>query len=172
MIKRLFMSIMGTMILLSGFGQATTPPCICCTEEYKQFDFWIGDWVVYSDGIMVGFNKITKMVETDCVLRESWKSVVSSHSGTSMNYYDKAIRKWRHVWVGNDGIVVDVKGTFKDNKMVMTSDEVIDEKGNRVIQKVTWIKNADGTIRQTWEQSTDGGLAFTVKWDGLYRKRK
>lgn len=156
---------------LAVSGQGATAPCACCTEEYNDFDFWIGDWVVYTNGQMVGFNKITKL-EGDCVVRENWKSVVSSHTGTSYNFYDKSEKKWRHIWIGSDGITVDIRGEYRDGKMVMIGDPVKDDKGNRLINKMTWYNNPDGTVRQVWEQSRDGGEAFTIQWEGIYRKRK
>jgi hypothetical protein len=39
------------------------------------------------------------------------------------------------------------------------------------VQRITWTKNADATLRQLWESSTDGGKTWTVAFDGLYRKR-
>lgn len=168
---RLALSI---LFLLSGhavFSQTGNSPCACCSDDYRQFDFWIGDWVVYSNAEMVGFNKITK-IESDCILRENWKSVVSSHTGSSYNFYDRNDKKWKHVWIGSDGISLEVKGVFKDRKMSMSGDEYHDDKGNRIINKITWYANPDGTVRQVWEQSKDGGQAYVVQFDGLYRKRK
>lgn len=162
------------LLLLAGtsvLAQTGSIPCDCCGEEYKQFDFWIGDWVVYSNGEMAGFNKITK-IESDCILRESWKSVVSSHTGSSYNFYDRNEKKWKHTWIGSDGMSLEVKGVFKDRKMSMISDEFRDDKNNRVINKVTWYVNPDGTVRQVWEQSKDGGQAYSIQFDGLYRRRK
>ncbi len=157
---------------LSGFSQSGNDvPCDCCSEEYKQFDFWIGDWVVYSSAEMVGFNKITK-IEGDCIIRENWKSVVSSHTGSSYNYFDKYDKKWKHVWIGSDGVSIVIKGTYKDRKMTMIGDEFHDDKNNRIINKMTWFDNPDGTVRQVWEQSKDGGQAFITLWDGIYRRRK
>jgi len=156
---------------LSGFSQSGSIPCSCCGDEYKQFDFWIGDWVVYTNAEMIGFNKITK-IESDCILRENWKSVVSSHTGSSYNFYDRNDKKWKHVWIGSDGVSLEVKGEFKDRKMAMTGDEYRDDKGNRIINKITWYLNPDGTVRQVWEQSKDGGQAFAIQFDGLYRRRK
>ena len=168
---RLLISSLMLLTALSASAQSGAAPCACCTDEYKQFDFWIGDWVVYTNAEMVGFNKITK-IESDCILRENWKSVVSSHTGSSYNYYDRNSKKWKHIWVGSDGMTLEVKGTFKDRKMTMIGDEYRDEKGNRIINKITWYVNPDGTIRQVWEQSKDGGQAFSIQFDGLYRRRK
>ena len=36
------------------------------------------------------------------------------------------------------------------------------------MQRITWSKNADGTVRQLWESSTDGGTTWTVAFDGTY----
>jgi hypothetical protein len=161
------------LLLSATAGQAQSPGtgCACCSDEYRQFDFWVGDWVVYSQAEMIGFNKINK-IEADCIIRENWKSVVSSHTGSSYNFYDKTDKKWKHLWMGSDGVAIVVKGNFRDGRMVMTGDEYRDDKNNRIINKMTWTPNPDGTVRQLWEQSKDGGQAFTVLFDGLYRKRK
>jgi len=153
------------------FAQEETPVCPCCGEEYNQFDFWIGDWVVYAKGKMAGFNKIVK-IEGGCIIRENWKSVQSSFTGTSYNFYDRIDKKWKQVWIDNQGTVLELSGEFKNNKMVLESKEKKDLNGNRVINRITWYLNDDGTVRQLWEQSGDGGLAFTTSFDGLYRRRK
>ena len=43
--------------------------------------------------------------------------------------------------------------------------------GQRRIERITWTPNADGTVRQHWEQSTDGGKTWTTAFDGLYRRK-
>ena len=168
-------SLLAAAFLLTGWviestAQEGEGPCLCCGDEYRQFDFWVGEWVVYSNGRTVGFNKITK-IESNCILRENWKSSVSSHTGTSYNFFDKSTRKWKHVWVDNQGKSLILTGHFKNRKMVLQSEEYRDEKGNRVIERITWSHNPDGTVRQIWEKSEDGGQAFSVQFDGLYRKR-
>jgi hypothetical protein len=166
-----FALTLGLLWATPAFSQTGNPPCACCGEEYKQFDFWIGDWVVYANAEMIGFNKITK-IESDCVLRENWKSVVSSHSGTSYNFFDQNSKKWKHVWIGSDGKTLEVAGNYKDHKMTMVGTESSDDKGNSILNRITWTANPDGTVRQVWEQSRDGGQSYSVQFDGLYRRRK
>ena len=43
--------------------------------------------------------------------------------------------------------------------------------GGRQLERITWTSNPDGTVRQHWEQSTDGGKTWTTAFDGLYRKK-
>ncbi len=45
----------------------------CSTPEYRQFDFWAGDWVVHNAaGKLAGTNTITPMLN-GCVLHEQWE---------------------------------------------------------------------------------------------------
>ena len=41
--------------------------------------------------------------------------------------------------------------------------------GVPVSDRITWTDNHDGTIRQLWEQTADGGMSWQVLFDGHYR---
>ena len=170
--KRLIFIVVAQLFLVLNLSaQENSSACACCGEEYQQFNFWLGDWVVYSKGKMVAFNKITK-IEDGCIVRENWKSVGSNYSGTSYNFYDKVSGKWKQTWVDNQGSVLELSGAIEDNKMILQSKVKIDDAGNRVVNRLTWTNNKNGTVNQMWEASEDGGVTFVVVFDGLYRKRK
>lgn len=158
-------------LILCASAQQTATPCACCGNEYQQFDFWLGDWVVYSKGKMAGFNKITK-IQDGCIIRENWKSVGSSYTGTSYNFYDKVAGKWKQRWIDNQGSVLELSGSFEGNQMILQSKEMMDAEGKKVINRITWTNNADGTVGQKWEASEDGGITYSEIFNGLYRKRK
>ena len=40
--------------------------CPCCTENHKQFDFWVGEWIVYD----TAGNKVEKIKSLN------WKMIV------------------------------------------------------------------------------------------------
>jgi hypothetical protein len=40
------------------------------------------------------------------------------------------------------------------------------------LNRVTWTPNADGSVRQFWELSKDGGKTWSVVFDGRYAKRR
>jgi hypothetical protein len=44
--------------------------------------------------------------------------------------------------------------------------------GGEQIDRITWTPNPDGSVRQHWEQSTDGGKSWQTAFDGLYRKKR
>ena len=70
----------------------------------------------------------------------------------------------------NQGGVLKLVGEFKDGKMVLAGDQVVG--GESVIDRVTWTPNDDGSVRQLWEKSKDGGATWSVAFDGLYLKVK
>lgn len=115
------MKILIILLLSVNFTFAQdTIPCSCCTEEYQQFDFWIGDWNVYDTaGILIGTNLITS-VQDNCGLQENWAS--TAMTGTSYNYYNKKNGSWNQVWVDNKEGSLVLKGDFKDGSMVMKSE--------------------------------------------------
>ena len=39
------------------------------------------------------------------------------------------------------------------------------------LQRITW-STADGSVRQLWESSDDGGATYRAAFDGKYVKRK
>jgi hypothetical protein len=169
--KQLLLVLLTQSFLISGLSaQQTTSPCPCCEEPYRQFDFWLGDWIVYSKGKMAGFNKITK-IEGGCILRENWKSVDSGYTGTSYNFYDQSVKKWKQVWIDNQGSVLELSGELVRNQMTLVSQPRKDKTGRTVINRIIWTNNTDGTVKQLWEVSEDGGISFSPIFEGLYRKR-
>lgn len=127
-------------------GQApppATPPPACDAAEYRQFDFWLGDWVVSrpdSDAVL-GHNRIRRE-SGGCALHEHWTGA-SGYEGHSLNAFDRQRGRWMQVWVGAGG------GVQK--------------------QRITWTPAADGSVQQHWQVSDDGD-AWTTSFLGIYRR--
>jgi hypothetical protein len=146
------------------------PPAKCDAPVYRQLDFWVGEWDVYIGDQKVGTNVVTSE-EDGCVVHEHWTSL-RSETGQSFNFYDRATKKWRQVWVSNNGSTLDVAGGLVDGTMAYTG-EAVRPNGVRIQHRLSFTPNADGTVRQFWQTSTDGGATWTVAWDGRYvRKAK
>lgn len=143
--------------------------CKCCTDNHKAFDFWVGDWTVYnSDGKLAGTNTVEKIQE-HCVLRENWVSATGGFTGTSYNFYNAKENQWEQIWVDNQGGSLHLKGNMVDNKMIMESNEAMNEDGEKFINRITWTANEDGSVRQLWEIVTPGEET-QIAFDGLYKK--
>lgn len=156
--------------LLFGFSAVAQDECPCCTEEYQQFDFWIGDWEVKdTNDIVVGYNTIKK-TENGCVLRENWTGAKGS-TGTSLNYFDRTNSTWNQLWIDNAGWNLKLKGTFQNGQMVLKSDLTTTSKGKKFYHQVTWTLNEDGSVTQLWESFWEDGTLFQTVFQGIYRKK-
>ena len=144
------------------------PPPDCSAPEYRQFDFWIGEWDVTIKGQQVGENRITSE-EKGCLIHENWRDSRGG-TGQSFNFYDRADRKWHQVWVSSTGSVLDLAGEYRDGKLAYKG-ETKQPNGTVVLHELTFSQNPDGTVRQHWQTSADGGKTWTVGWDGLYTRR-
>ena len=136
--------------------------------SYRQFDFWLGSWdVSLGGGPAVGRSTITSDL-AGCVVREHWKTPVEE--GTSVNFYDPATRLWHQVWTADGGTVTHYQGSFRDGAMRLEAQGFGDADGISTLRRLTFTPNADGSVRQHFEQSTDGGATWATTFDGHYTR--
>ena len=142
----------------------------CNSEEHKQFDFWEGNWKVYSpQGKLIGTNNIVKM-HNRCVMQENWESKTSPNRGTSYNYYDLSDKTWNQVWVDNSGYSLVLKGNRTGKSMILKS-KLVNSKNGDYYNKVTWTKNEDGSVTQLWEFVDTQGKVIREAFRGIYKKK-
>jgi hypothetical protein len=150
----------------------------CSGPQYKEFDFWLGEWEVRSAaGQLLGRNRISKR-HGGCVVQEEWESAAGG-SGSSFNVYDQQTKQWHQFWVDatgtnwlssdKQGNPVTLRGGIRDGAMVLTSHP--DTLASIGSTRVTFRPLPDGGVRQTFESSSDGGKTWTVSFDGFYKKK-
>jgi hypothetical protein len=142
----------------------------CTSPEYRQFDFWLGDW----DAIDVGSTSPSAHVKIDrllggCVLREQYEGA-DGYKGQSLSMYDESRKVWHQSWFTNRGYMLTIEGTFHDGEMELTgSDRAPDGKKRRV--RGVW-KPEDGGVREMAYRSIDGGKSWTLWFDLQFKPRK
>ena len=147
-----------------------SPPGPCAGAEYRQFDFWIGDWEVQSpDGKPAGTNRITQILD-GCVIQENWNGARGS-SGTSYNIYDRTRRRWHQTWVDDQGSLLQLDGKLTNARMTLQG-ETLDSSRRKLLQRITWERGGPARVRQLWESSRDEGKTWTVVFDGRYKRRR
>ena len=150
-------------------AQSAQIPAQCAAPEYRQFDFWVGDWdVTLPDGKTAGHNRIEPILG-GCALRETWAGT-GGLAGNSYNIYDSSRKLWHQTWVDGQGTLLQLEGHFANGRMVLEG-ESVDSTGATARQRITWEPTGPGRVRQLWETSTDGGRTWTTAFDGRYRKR-
>jgi hypothetical protein len=148
-----------------------SPPAACSSPEYRQFDFWVGEWTVTNaKGQFAGENRVAS-VQNGCVIQESWTGA-DGGSGTSVNGYFDGDRRWHQTWVDSRGGRLDLSGGLVGGKMILRGEvPVRGEPGHRILHQITWERRPDGRVRQLWQSSPDGGSSWTVVFDGTYARK-
>jgi hypothetical protein len=138
----------------------------CAAPEYRQFDFWVGNWDVMEEGKLAGTNQIDSTLG-GCVVHENWKGA-KGMVGTSLNVYDAPAGKWRQSWADSNGSVLLLEGEFRDGKMVLEGSRP--GKGGVVRHRISWqrIGGDPNRVQQLWEVSKDGGKSWSAVFDGTY----
>lgn len=170
---------MRILLLLAAFtGLSTlapasnaTPPRCSEIDSYHDLDFWVGEWDVYSDGEMVGTNRIEKILD-ECAILEHWTGAGGGR-GKSLFYVDDE-GTWQQVWVTQRATAAG--GVKEKTRQPLASDEKVRFQGviNRAdgssyLDRTTLTRLDDGTVRQLIEISTDGGQTWRATFDAIYR---
>lgn len=158
-------SLAGPAEAAPAAGELTPEECTAGPHR-RAFDFWVGRWTVRSEeGEALGRSHVRR-VSGGCALLESWTSE-NGTTGTSLNFYDPEAGHWVQVWVGGNGLRLRLEGGVRGNAMVLEGTRTRDCEQLR--DRITWTPSEEGTVRQTWEISTDGGRTWSTSWEGIYR---
>ncbi len=160
------MKLTTTLLVLAflgrlAFSQTPTAPPACTSEDFRQFDFWIGKWTVKNpDGKVVGSSEITRASE-GCAVREEWTSGNGKH-GMSINYFDAEAKRWHQDWVGGDGTILHLRGGLDGSAMVMSD--------SAAANRISWTPLLEGKVKQEWATSKDQGKTWQVGFVGIYER--
>jgi len=151
-------------------SESPPPAKPCSSAEYRQFDFWIGDWNVTSGTDPAGTNSI-HLIHGGCALQENWQGAGEGGiSGTSFNIYDQATGRWHQTWVDDSGTLLLLDGGLVDGVMVLSGQRPARDGSGMAQHRISWTANPDGSVRQLWEASKDDGGNWAVLFDGRYVK--
>jgi hypothetical protein len=149
----------------------------CSQPEYRQFDFWIGDWKAFGPkGDKAGDSKISLILDS-CVILEEWISTNPQQgltfSGKSFNSYNAATKQWQQTWTDNTGNTTEfLRAKGSNGKIVFYADKVTSANGKIYMRKLSFTKLSEDKVRQLGERSDDGGTIWTVEYDLEYRRKK
>ncbi len=79
----------------------------CSRPEFRQFDFWLGEWEAFTpNGNKGGDSKISLILDS-CVILEEWTSANTQqgliYTGKSFNSDNAASKQWQQTWTDNTG---------------------------------------------------------------------
>lgn len=147
--------------------QQFAKPAFCSGPEYRQFDFWIGDWDVLETGKreVAARTRVARILD-GCFLREDCEST-NGLKGQSFSLYDASRRMWHQSWATNKGQLLTIEGRLKDGEMVLSGAERTADGAERLVRG-TW-KPINGGVRETAVSSLDGGKTWQLWFDLVFR---
>ena len=153
---------------VSSAGSPKTAACEA--PEYRQFDFWVGDWDAFdveSPTTQVARIRVDLILD-GCVLRENYEGT-NGLNGHSFTIYDASRKVWHQSWVTNRGQLLIIEGKIQVGEIVLSGVDYA--AGGRTLIRGTW-KPVDAGVRETAESSTDGGKTWKPWFDLLFRPHK
>ena len=149
---------------LGSFAVARAPATEPCADpEFRQFDFWVGQWNVTSPGGLPVPSDIT-LEPGGCAVFENF----ANGAGRSINVFNPSDGMWHQTFYFSNGQRVVLIGELIGNEMIMESPNPPGPPGS--FNRWTWTPLSGGRVRQLQEQSTDGGLT-SGGFDGTYAPR-
>ena len=161
-------------VACAGFAWAAPPPLIspaCSAAEYRQLDFWIGDWDTFEADATDGPSIARARVETiaqGCGIHELYEQT-DGLIGDSILSYDPVRKQWQQTWVTNRGSLMVLWGNVKDGALVLEGESHLHD-GTSVRQRITW-KRQDKGVRESAVLSKDGGKTWAPAFDVLFLQR-
>jgi hypothetical protein len=149
---------------------AATTSNRCSAAEYRQMDFWVGDWDVYDDKSQLQGRNLIEKVLGGCALQEYYIDV-SGLRATSFSMYDTSRKVWNQTYISTFGTLLSVEGYLQGKSMIMIGTHLTNE-GRVALHRMIWTPNDDGTAYQLWNYSKDGGKTWETIYEGFLRKAK
>src|ERR1044071_1770374 len=154
MLATLITALMAAQAASTQTPAPTPAPASCSTPEHRQFDFWVGKWDVYPTGKdKLAAHSLIESVYGGCGIRENWMPLGNAGGG-SLNIYVPEEKHWEQFWIDAQGSRALFVGGWNGKGMV------IQGKWGGLLVRISYSKNADGSVRQFGEQSTDEGKTW------------
>ncbi len=135
--------------------------------EHQRLDFWLGEWDVFVGGNKTAVSYITKS-EGGCTLHEDYRTNGGFY-GTSYNYFDPQDSVYKQIWIDKFNSITNYRAVdYADGKLVMLATR---PNGNLSRMSYQW-NEADQSVTQTMEGSSDEGKTWTSNFTGVYRKKE
>ena len=143
----------------------------CPAAEFRQFDFWVGDWDTFETDKSTPGSIARARIEpiaAGCAIHELYEQT-DGLIGDSILSFDAAKKVWQQTWVTNRGSFMYLTGVFKDG-VVMLEGESHSRDGKTTNMRITW-KAEGAAVREFAAFSTDGGKKWEPAFDVTFKHR-
>ena len=154
---------------------AQEPPAPCSTAEYRQLDFWVGEWDLAYDQPDGTAGTATNLITNDrygpCVVVEEF-AMPDGYRGTSYSIYDRDKRQWRQMWVDNRGATFTLVGGPVEGQPHSFELRTLEPTGpERLMRRMIWQDVTDDALVWRWQSLRPDG-SWRDDWVLRYARRR
>ena len=142
----------------------------CSAPEASQFDFWVGNWDLYSADTLTGTNTIYKIMD-GCTVQENFESKKSGYSGKSWSVYNPQSQTWQQTWVDNQGGYIVLDGKFENGSMTLSTAAKKIKNGKEQVYRMVYHNITKDSFDWDWESTTDNGTTWVSGWHIHYKRK-
>jgi len=176
------LGLLAALVTVTPEAQVQNAPAAppCSSPEYRQLDFWVGDWNVeftQQDGsIGQATNHITKDEYGTCAISEHFRQPGGGanggdYIGGSYSIYDAVTKTWRQMWVDNGGAMFDLRGgpvTGERHRFQLTN---IEPRGpKKAPLRMIWEDVTADSLTWRWQKGNPDS-SWTDLWVLHYKRR-
>jgi hypothetical protein len=163
-------------LAVAAAAAAAPPPPSCSTAEYRQLDFWVGDWEAEFalPGGKTGHavNRITRNEFGDCVIAEHFEQPDIAYVGASHSMYDPARKKWVQTWVDNGGAYITLVGGPVEGQLYSFELVTAEPKGpKQTYSRMIWQDVKPDSFTWRWQARRSDG-SYVDSWVINYSRRR
>lgn len=168
---------LASVLVLAAAAASMAPAALaagtskCPAPEYRQFDFWLGDWDTFEvtgDTATSIARARVEPIAAGCAVHELYEQT-DGLIGDSILSFDPVRKVWQQTWVTNGGSLLVLAGAFKDGAVTLEG-EYHTGSGKSLPHRITWKAEGSG-VRETAVLSKDGGKTWEPAFDVLFKKR-
>jgi hypothetical protein len=144
----------------------------CPAAEYRQFDFWLGDWdtfEVVGDTATSIARAHVDLIADGCAVHELYEQT-DGLIGDSILSFDSVRKAWQQTWVTNAGGLMVLTGAFREGALTLEG-EYHSGSGKSLLHRITWKAEGSG-VRESAVLSKDGGKTWEPAFDVLFKKHR
>ena len=160
---------LGVATLATGAAAPAASSVKCTAPEYRQFDFWLGDWDVFETDGSQSARAHVDLIAGSCAVHELYEQI-DGLIGDSILSFDPVRKAWQQTWVTNGGTLMVLSGAFKDGAVTLEG-EYHSPTGKNLPHRITWKVEGSG-VREAAVMSKDAGKTWEPAFDVLFKKHK
>jgi hypothetical protein len=159
------------------------PAAACAAPEFRQLDFWVGDWDVVVKARQApdsdawaeapGTQHIEKILG-GCAIAEHFSASGPgpAWAGASYSMWQPQLGKWRQTWVDDQGSFLEFEGGVDAaGTMALYGPPRAQKDGTLVQMRMIWLDVGKDALRWEWQRSVDAGKSWSPMMIIAYRRR-